>query len=555
MIYRDFSFLILLVFSTLLLCTFLLIPQSAKSESVSSTVIVGNTAPVFDGNPAENPESDTTTPTNVGTDVTFIATAIDSNGEEYYLAVCKTNSITAVDGGPPTCGGGEWCVSGTTSSNTQATCNYNVDVTDTEESYAWYAFVCDDHSSGSLCSSVSQGTGDSGSPFAVNHSPIFNAISNDSAKNPGQSVTWNTDASTTDSDIDGDDDTIKLLVCTTAGVTNGACDGTELCSSLFVANDPSCSYLIPVPTADGVYDAFVHIIDNHEFESTDPLQESNSQYTVSNVSPVVSNVSINGGTDIDLAESTTEPVIVTADVADNNGCVITEITGVESSLYRSGVTYANCDTIGDSDYDSCYPVLACSQSSCAGASATYSCTFDLKYHADPTDANTQYPLETWFSTVVATDDDLAEGSDEDDTGVDVNSLTAMDITPEIDYGSLSVGTNTGNLNQTTTITATGNVGLDELLSGTDMDDGDSHVITVNYQKYDTSAVLYSAATSLSAVDTEAELNVAKTKSIGLSTVPEFEDTWWGIEIPPGTVSGVYNGTNTVTAVKGETVNW
>ena len=558
--YKMTSKKTILLALTLLFLTypFLHFVRKSKADTVTTSVTVGNTPPAFSGDAAENPASDDTTPTDVGSDVTFEATANDPNLEDYYLIICKTNAVTPTNGGAPTCDGGQWCISSATASGSQATCSYTVQATDTNESYAWYAFVCDSNSSSAQCSSANQGTGSSGSPFSVNHPPVFNSISNDGPKDPGQTITWSTDASTTDPDTAGTADTVKLIVCKTPGITADDCDGgasDRWCASSYVADSPSCSYTIPIPTADNSYDAYVYLVDQHLLPSTDANQGTNSSYVVSNVNPVVSNVVIDGGNDINLNESSTYAATITADVTDNNGCNTTEVPTVVTSLYRSGTGYSACDTAGEEDYDNCYPVKSCTQTSCSGAGATYSCTVNLQYHADPTDANTPYTSENWLATVLATDDDSAQGSTESSTGVEVNSLTAMDVTSTIDYGLQTVGTNTGNLDQTTVVTATGNVGLDETLSGTDMSDGNGHTIPVNKQHYDLSQVLYSAATPLTTTDTEVELNVPKTKSVGTTTTPETGDTWWGIEIPTGTVSGTYSGQNTVTAVKGETADW
>jgi hypothetical protein len=108
------------------------------------------------------------------------------------------------------------------------------------------------------------------------------------------------------------------------------------------------------------------------------------------------------------------------------------------------------------------------------------------------------------------------------------------------------------LDKTTTITATGNVGLDEELSGTDMTSG-GNTIGVAYQKYALAgSTAYASGTALSTSGTEAELNCLKTT---VSGTPATKNTWWGLEIPAGTVSGSYSGTNTIIAIKGETANW
>jgi prepilin-type N-terminal cleavage/methylation domain-containing protein len=104
-------------------------------------------------------------PTVAGNNVTFSANATDNEGDKYYLAICKTNVVTSHPNSAPTCDGGDWCISSITNSGYQATCDYETLNSDTG-SHAWYAFACD-YDDSSICSSVSQGTGNNGSPFYV----------------------------------------------------------------------------------------------------------------------------------------------------------------------------------------------------------------------------------------------------------------------------------------------------------------------------------------------------------------------------------------------------
>jgi hypothetical protein len=207
--------------------------QKAKADTVTTTVQVTNSAPQWTVYPFEDPASATTTPTNVGTQVTFKAVATDANADDYFLAVCKTNAVTPHNGAPPTCDGGAWCVSATTTSGTTSTCSYTVQEDDYSETYEWYAFVCDAYEGGALCSPASQGSGASGSPFVVNHRPNFTFVSNDSPKDPGQTITWTTTASDPDTIRGGD--RIKLFVCSTNGFNpTSGCTGETLASSTFV---------------------------------------------------------------------------------------------------------------------------------------------------------------------------------------------------------------------------------------------------------------------------------------------------------------------------------
>ncbi len=540
----------------LLVLSALLLTHTSRADLVTTSVTVGNSPPEFTAGPAENPASTTANPANVGSDVTFEATATDANAENYYFAVCKTNSITANNGAAPTCGGGNWCISSSTSSGSQATCSYTTLVGDSESS-AWYGFVCDNNASASACSLSSQGTGDSGSPFEVNHRPGFTAISNDSPRNPGQDVTWTATASDTNTG-----DTVKLIVCKTAGITGDDCDGgasDRWCASGYEASNPSCSYSIPVPTVSGSNDAYVYIVDNHLFAADSAHQGSNVPFTVSNVSPVVSNVTLNSGADITLTEGTTTNAEITATVTDNNGCE--DISTVTTNVYRAIApgNGAVCDTAGEADDNNCYFEVSCSVvasgNTCTGSadtSADYECTAAIQYHADPTVTGSQYPDHEWYSTVVAVDGGAASHSAEVAVGVQMNTTIGYDVTDAINYGALSVGDSNDPLDKTTVITATGNVGLDQELSGTDMVDGANSIPVANQKYALTSSTAYASGTTLSGLATESLLNCPKTT---IAASPSTKNTWWGLHIPIGTPSGNYSGTNTIVAILSNSTNW
>jgi hypothetical protein len=543
------------VFVVLLLTLFGLVAmgQPVRAAVVATSVTVGNSAPAFTVAPAENPVSDTVTPTWAGNDVTFEATATDNNGDAYYLIVCQTNSATATNGGAPTCGGGTWCVSGSTTSGSQASCAHTTSA-GSNETNAWFAFVCDGVAAGAACSSSSQGSGDSGSPFVVNHAPVFTNIANNSPQNPGGTITWTATASDTNTGA-----TVTLLVCKVAGVSGTDCTGgvsDRWCVSDPAASNPSCDYEIPIPTAAGANNAYVYIFDNHGMPSTSGTQGSASNYSVNNVAPVISSVTLNGGLDINLTENTTTPIILTATVTDNNSC--TDIASVEANLYRSGIGAGLCNAGGHTNGNNCYPVITCSVvtegNTCGGAgdaSAGYTCTVNVQYFADPTDAATLYSAENWLNTIVAVDDGALSDDVEVSSGVQMLSLVGMDVAESIEYGAMSAGQVTDPLSIPMTVTATGNVGLNTELSGTDLESGEE-LIVVGYQRYAlTASVAYASGVELTDLLVEAALQVPKTTSVTAASKPVY----WGIEIPSLVVPGAYNGVNTVLAVKGDPSDW
>jgi len=543
-------------------------------EQVSTIVTIGNASPIFTEGPAENPATTATDPISSGGVVTFSAKATDSNGQAYFLTVCATNQITAPSGtGPGTCVGenNTYCsTSSATASGTGTSCTYTTGASNIF-SNPWYAFVCDNDSTDPKCSVGASGTGDSGSPLFVNHRPVFSSISNTGNINPGETITWNATANNPDF-VEDNSLRIKLLVCKTNSITTGAnptCSGGSWCTSTDAKSNPSCQYTAPTVAPDINNNAYVFVVNNFGTPASGGAQGQNSSFYINNVAPTVTNVTINGGSAITLAESTTKPVIITASVTDKNGCDTTEIATVNAYAYRGGATPAtslsNCIAAGASnDKDKCYNSISCTQvgGSCNAGTANYTCTANFEYYADPTDTGTEFPSESWYSSVKATDDDSANDTTTVTTGVKVNSLIAFSVTTLIDYGALSPNDKI-NLTRPLTTTPTGNVGLDQSHKGTAMctdystnptcaSGGGKTPIAVSEQRYSlTSGAEYDDGTPLSTIASEIEINVPKVRNGTVLT----KNTYWGINIPNGILAGIYNGLNTITAIKGETANW
>jgi hypothetical protein len=264
-----------------------------------------------------------------------------------------------------------------------------------------------------------------------------------------------------------------------------------------------------------------------------------STVTVGNAAPVVSDISLNGGADINLTENTTTAVTATGTVTDYNG--YQDITSVICKIYRSGVSGAENCTSNDNN---CYQVTGVT-SSCAGNSCTVTCNFNVWFHADPTDSYSPQPSEYWVAWIKAIDSQGASSSATNTTQtVDVKTLIALDFTPSIDYGTYAPGSGDASTTHVTTATTTGNAAIDVNLSGTNMTSG-SNSISVSQQHYATSIVAYSSGTALSMSATRLELDTGKP-----TTHPsnQAQNIYWGIQIPPGTPLGTYTGQVTAEAV-------
>ena len=558
--------------------------QKVTADSATTSVRVLNTPPSWTVHAVESPASTSTSPTNVGSLVTFQATGTDGNGEDYYLLICKDNTApTPTPSAAPTCNGaGQWTVSTSTTSNTPATATYTASSTDSETE-DWYAFICDGNAGTPECNVVSSGDGsaDNKSPFSVNHRPTFTFFWDDSPTLPGNMTTWT--ATSSDTDSDGGADQVQLFVCKANDFTGSACGaGGTWATSTLSASNPTATTTITTPTQDDDYSAYGFIIDNHGLAASGGSQGTDSTLTVANATPSVSNVSVNGGAAISVTVEEGETTGITAsfDVTDNNSCVANgsttyEISFSDINVYRSGVGSSSCQISGDYDPNDCYPGVVpsgtwnvvCTQNNttCLGPTddtVTWDCTYPLWFVADPTDGGSQYPGTTWLATALASDDNFATSSlYEADSGVTLNQFLSFDMaTTSISYGSFEPSEGNASTSITTDLRSTGNIGLDENLSGEDMCPGyptcggnATNTIFALQQHYATSTVAYASGFALATTTQELELNAPKSTS---TSSPATTNTYWGIQIPVAlTLSGDYIGENTVMGIVGESSDW
>ena len=587
-------FLVLLLISLTMGIGFNFRSLKVEADTATTSVTVGNQAPTFTVSPVEDPAShngagtgDTANnPTNVGSNVTFKATASDPDTDNYYLAVCTTDAASpGTGGGAPTCDVATWCVSSSFADDAEANCTYTA-LTGDSESETWYAFVCDAASGNQLCSIPgNQGSGNSGSPFYVNHVPGFTVYSDDSPANPGATVTWTTTASDTDSDAATD--TVSLYVCDASGFTGGAspaCTGTLLCSQTGQASNPTCNDVLDNPEPDGTYNAYGYVIDNHGLQASGGSHGTDSTLTVNNVAPSISNTSIQlldtdetGNLTLTVENGETQDFFVKFVVTDDNSCqnisAGDEISSAIIHVYRSGVLQANCDIDGEDDNNNCYANAhnddpqGCTQDggSCSGdtdSTALWTCEFGLESYADPTIAGAPLAAQNWLVSVQADDDDGANtGLVEDADGNEVDEFLAFNLsTGSIAYGNVAAGNDS--VEQTTTLQATGNVGLDENLSGGNA--GGDGMCVSDYptcaglkiatlqQVYNlTASQGWPSGTALSFSATEAEININKTTT----GTPASGDTYWVLRVPGGQGDGVYGGEDTIDGVRAENGDW
>ncbi|MFH1527798.1 MAG: hypothetical protein ABIG69_14295 [Bacteroidota bacterium] len=267
--------------------------------------------------------------------------------------------------------------------------------------------------------------------------------------------------------------------------------------------------------------------------------ESAATATVGNELPVASAANLNT-TAIILTENATTTVIATTTVTDNNGCG--NIVSVAGVIYRTD-KLASCVA----DTNDCYPSITCTivSGTCGAApdvTADYTCTINMEYYADPTDSTALASTTNWTFQATPTDTEGA-GTPATDTE-EVNSLSALNVTGTIAYGTLALGANTGATNQTAIVTNTGNRSIDvQLSSAADMI-CTVGVIPVGNQKYAAAGFTYGTGDiALSGTPTTLALTLPQRTSTEITA-----NTYWGLAMPSLGVNGTCSGTDVFTAL-------
>lgn len=262
--------------------------------------------------------------------------------------------------------------------------------------------------------------------------------------------------------------------------------------------------------------------------------------------PVISSISLNNGLPISLIPGTTTSVYATGTVSDFNG--YNDLVRASSTIYRSGVAGGALCTENNNDCYVSYTNNKCEFVNCAGNDCTISCYADMYFHADPTDAGT-YEGQEWF-VFVEVEDDTGGYDFATSLGVDLNTLRAIDVEGEIDYGTLEVNADTGSDNASTTILNYGNVEVNIEIQGTDLTDGFNSYVPAEQQKFATSTFTYSAcgvSCKLLSSTTPVEIDINLQKPV-VNDPPVTDSVYWGIAIPIGVNSAPHQGVNVFTPI-------
>ena len=293
----------------------------AQSGTATTTLTVLNTPPVWVVGQEAREEfpSSTSTPTNSGNQVSWVARATDANNAPYFLILCSTSatptaqqSTSTLGTNPPICAAGtRWAVSTSTVSGAQArAATTTTEVAPFAESNIWYGWVCDDDPVNPRCSTTtSQGTAaTNSSPFNVNRRPVFTTFNNSGPTAPGGTIIFTSTSS--DPDTVDVQDTVFLTVCGSAGFSTSTltCTGVTVASTSLIgvnANATTSRVLPSIIQDANNYAAFPYVHDVHGHVASGGAQGVSVPYTVSNVAPTVAGgtLSLNGGSNITLTNN------------------------------------------------------------------------------------------------------------------------------------------------------------------------------------------------------------------------------------------------------------
>lgn len=280
--------------------------------------------------------------------------------------------------------------------------------------------------------------------------------------------------------------------------------------------------------------------------------------TVQNANPTVDSVITavaSGGADqanVSLIENGVKRIFIRGVASDNNGCNDIDTAGNWAfRVYRTpqgsactpdnndcyagntaNLTFTNCTGVGDLNLD-------------------YEGYVDVQFYADATDAGSNFSAENWTAWVKAVDE--ATGNATQTDTFEVNSLMALDVTANINYGTLALGADSGV--QTVAVTQTGNRSFDvnRSVDGDMICDGQgSQNINVGQLKRHLTDNAFAwtdaGAAALSTTPTEDELNVGRRTNDGSPLIVNY---YLRLRMPTSGLRGTCNNVLTLAAVTEE----
>ncbi|MEK7508096.1 MAG: hypothetical protein AAB602_03380 [Patescibacteria group bacterium] len=268
-----------------------------------------------------------------------------------------------------------------------------------------------------------------------------------------------------------------------------------------------------------------------------------SQVIVGNAAPTVTNVVLNGGTNITLTANATTSYNISYTVSDNNGCA--DLGGVRfstSTAFRNGSSSICATPSPTTSTISCYVNVTHVTSTCSGTSINVTDTVQIYYFANATDSSSSFPNDHWEAFAFVADLNGGTSTVATSSAVEVLTLTAINVTTSsVNYGTITASSTTGATNQTATSTNAGNSSTTlQLKTSATLTSGVNSIATSS-QRYSTTTFTFigtSIALTASDVTVGGFLLLTPTSTTNVSKV-----MFWGLEVLAGTPTGTYTGTN------------
>lgn len=264
-----------------------------------------------------------------------------------------------------------------------------------------------------------------------------------------------------------------------------------------------------------------------------------SQVIVGNAAPTVTSVLLNHGNAITLTPNATTSFDINYTVTDNNGCL--DVVKTTSTAFRLGAS-STCAVANPTASDlSCYLYLTTTTSTCQN-SVTFIATDTVQiwYFADSTgNASATFPTDQWEAYATAHDAFGATSTSATSTGVNVNVLTAINVTTSsINYSTLAASSTSAIQNATGTNAGNSSTSL-QLYALATLTSAPNSIATSS-QQYSTASFAFGNGTALTAsAVTVAGYSLTKPTS----TANVAQTTFWLLNVPAGTATGTYTGTN------------
>jgi hypothetical protein len=335
--------------------------------------------------------------------------------------------------------------------------------------------------------------------------------------------------------------TSSVAVAPTNGTTtyvSEAINATTTVACVVASSTAGCTDTSLSTTTYYYYEIFA--ANTYANYSTGVVPAGNPFLPSGNRPPTVSKVVLNGNAAIVLNPGGTQTVTAVASTTDPDGAG--DIRYATSTIYLSSVG-SNCTA----NNLNCYQVPS-SSCSFSNSTSTVSCSANIYYFADATDASSSFNGQTWNAAITVTDSASNTNTSSTASGVTLQTLLAMSVAPtSITYGTLApAGTSATNL--TTTVQNAGNCSTTLQLSvlASLMGGHPTTTLVTSSQQYATSSG-FTYGTGYALSSTPVTLN-GFTLAAPVSTTSVSGNIFWGLRVPTGTPTGTYLGTTTFSAL-------